>query len=101
MPKSPDAEHELAQAYEALAVGALGQALGAAYRATAAAAQLGDEETLEALVEVASTLVERTTGHDQEEAQQLRAYLDACREDARNGTRPPNPLERLLRRDRR
>jgi hypothetical protein len=101
MPRSPDAVHELAQANEALALGALGQALGAAWRATAAAAQLGDEETLDALVEVVSTLVERATGHDHEDAQQLRVYLDACREDARNDTRPPNPLERLLRRDRR
>jgi hypothetical protein len=101
MPKSPDAEYELPQADEALAVGALGRALGAAWRATAAAAQLGDEETLDALVEVVSTLEQQTTGHDHEDAQQLRVYVEACREDAQNGTRPPNPLERLLRRDRR
>jgi len=99
MPKSPDAEHELSQANEALAIGAIGQALGAAWRATAAAAQLGDEETLDALVEVVTTLEQRARGHDHEEAQQLRVYLEACREDARNGTRPPNPLERLLHRE--
>jgi hypothetical protein len=96
MPKSPDAEHELAAAKEALAVGALAQALGAAYRAAAAAAQLGDGETLDALVEVVSTLEQRTTGHTHEDAEQLRVYVDACREDAREGTRPPNALERLF-----
>jgi hypothetical protein len=37
MPKSPDAEHELSQA---------------------------NEETLDALVEVVTTLEQRTTGHD-------------------------------------
>jgi hypothetical protein len=99
MPRSPDAEHELSQANEALALGALGQALGAAWRATAAAAQLDDEETLDALVDVVTALEQRTRGHDHEDAQQLRVYLEACREDARNGTRPQNPLERLLRRD--
>ena len=101
MPKSPDAAREQAAANEALAVGALGEALGAAYRAAAAAAQLGDEETLEALAEVVSTLEQRTTGHAHEHVEQLRVYLDACREDAREGTRPQNALERLFRLDRR
>jgi len=97
MPRSVDAERELAQAREAVAAGAFGYARDATWRAAAAGAQIGDVDALQEVVEVAATLCEREV----ENADQLRAYAEACLEDARAGTRPPSMFERLLDRDRR
>jgi hypothetical protein len=95
MPRSPDADRELADAREALAVGALDHARDAAWRAAAAAAQIGDEEALQEVVELASTLAERNVP----EVEQLQTYAGACLEDAKAGTRPQSMFERLLSRD--
>ena len=98
MPYSPDAEHELAEAREALAVGAFANAQSSAWRAASGAAQIGDVAVLEALVEVVTTLEQRKPGAG---AEQLRVYVTACLEDARDGKRPPSMFERLMKRDQR
>jgi len=97
MPRSLDADRELANAREAMAAGAFDRARDAAWRAASAAAQIGDEGALEEVVAIASTLAENDVG----EADQLRIYAQASLEDAREGTRPPSMFERLLGRDRR
>ena len=91
MPRSVDAERELATSREAVAAGAYGHARDAAWRAAAAAAQIGDEQALEEVVEIVSGLA--AAGVDVDE---LRIYAEACLEDARAGTRPPSMFERLL-----
>lgn len=95
MPRSLDADRELAEAREAMAGGAVDHARDAAWRAAAAAAQIGDEGALEEIVQIASTLAESNVS----EADQLRVYAEACLKDAREGTRPPSMFERLLGRD--
>jgi hypothetical protein len=95
VPRSLDAERNLAHAREALAADALDRARVAAWRAASAAAQIGDEGALRDVVEIAAQLVER----DVPDAEQLRTYAQACLEDAQAGTRPPSMFERLLGRD--
>ncbi len=56
MPRSPDAERELADAREALACGALGPAADHAWAGAAVAASIGDEDSLSALLELVGTL---------------------------------------------
>lgn len=97
MPRSPDADRHLAVAREALTAGALDRARGAAWQAAPAAAQIGDEQALEDVVEIASKLAEQGVP----DAEQLLTYARACLEDAQAGTRPPSMWERLLGRDRR
>src|SRR5262245_25128716 len=95
MPRSVDAECALVEAREAVAVEAFDRAHDAAWRAAAAAAQIGDEGALEEVVAIASTLAESNVA----EADQLRIYAEACLKDAREETRPPSMFERLLSRD--
>ena len=97
MPRSPDADRRLADAREAVAAGAFVHARDAAWRAAAAAAQIGDEAALEEVIEIASTL----TASGVADVEQLQIYAEACLEDARAGTRPPSMFERLLGRGRR
>ena len=85
------AAEQLAEAQTAFANGALNYARNAAWRAAAAAAQIGDAETLERVVELTRKL----------DDEQLRIYAEAALEDARKGTRPPSAFERLLKRDKR
>jgi hypothetical protein len=96
MPRSPDADRELADARAALAAGALTHAGESAWRAAAAAASIGDEQALEDVLALAGTLVEQTTGGDRDEAERLRLYAEACLEDAQRGTRRPSAFERLM-----
>lgn len=95
MPRSLNAERELADAREALAAGALDRARDAAWRAAASAAQIGDTAALEEVVEIVSTLA----GSKVDDVERLQAYAAACLEDARAGTRPPSAFERLIKRD--
>jgi hypothetical protein len=97
MPRSVDAERELAAAREAVAAGAFDRARDAAWRAAASAAQIGDTAALEEVVEIVSTLAAAKV----DDVEQLQVYADACLEDARDGTRPPSMWERLLGRGRR
>jgi ElaB/YqjD/DUF883 family membrane-anchored ribosome-binding protein len=97
MPRSVDAERELSEAREAIAAKAYDYARDAAWRAAAAAAQIGDEDALQEVVDIAASL--GTAGVD--DVEQLRTYAEACLEDARAGTRPPSMFERLLGRGRR
>jgi hypothetical protein len=97
MPRSLDAEREIAAAREALAAGALDRARDGAWRAAAAAAQIGDAAALEEVVEIVSALAAANA----DDVEQLQSYAEACLEDARNDTRPPSMWERLLGRDRR
>jgi hypothetical protein len=99
--RSPDTERQLAEAREALALGDVGTATGAAWRSASSAAQTGDAEALATLAEFVATIEERATGRQRDEAAQLRVYVEACLEDARKGKRPPSAFERLLGRDRR
>jgi hypothetical protein len=99
--RSADTQRYVAEAHEALALGDVGKATGAVWRAASSAAQGGDEETLAALVDVAATIEQRAEGRGREEAAQLQVYVSACLEDAREGKRPPSAFERLLGRDRR
>jgi hypothetical protein len=95
MPRSPDADRELAEARAALARGDHSGAAGHIWTGAAAAASIGDGGALEELLSLADTLVPRG------EAEQLQAFLRAALEDARRGTRPPSAFERLMRLDRR
>jgi hypothetical protein len=97
MPRSTDAERLLAEAQEALAVGAHARAVDAGWRAAAAAAQIGDEAVLEQLVDLAAKLAAGET----KDTEQLRVYAEASLQDAKAGTRPPSMFERLLGRGRR
>lgn len=97
MPRSLDAEREIAAAHEALAAGAFDRARDASWRAAAAAAQIGDAPALEEVVEIVSALA--ASGVD--DVNQLQTYAEACLEDARNDTRPPSMWDRLLGRGRR
>jgi hypothetical protein len=97
MPRSKDAERTLEETEELFAAGLLERTRDAAWRAAAAAAQVGDAEKLERLAVITGQLVQRGV----EDAEQLRVYTDACLEGARKGTRPPSWFERLLSRDRR
>jgi hypothetical protein len=99
--RNSDTERHLADAHEALALGDLGKATGAAWRAASSAAQAGDEETLAALVDFVATIEQRATGREHDEAAQLQVYVAACLEDAEQGKRPPSAFERLIGRDRR
>ncbi len=101
MPRSPDAERELADAREALACGALGPAADHAWAGAAAAANIGDEDSLSALLELVETLAEQTRGRDHDGAEQLRVYLTEALEDAKRGTRPQSAFERLMNRNQR
>jgi hypothetical protein len=97
MPRSLDADREIAAAREALDAGAFDRARDAAWRAASAAAQIGDTVALEEVVEIVSALATAKV----DDVEQLQAYADACLEDARAGKRPPSMFERLLSRDRR
>jgi hypothetical protein len=99
--RSPDTARYLAEADEAMALGDVGKATGAAWRAASSAAQAGDQETLATLVDVVATIEQRAEGRERDEAAQLQVYVGACLEDARQGKRPPSAFERLLGRDRR
>jgi hypothetical protein len=99
--RSPDTERYFAEAGEALALGDVGKATGAAWRSASSAAQTGDADSLASLVDFVATLEERATGGQRDEAAQLRVYVEACLEDARSAKRPPSAFERLLGRDRR
>jgi hypothetical protein len=101
MPHSRDAERELADAREALARGALRPAADHAWAAAAAAASIGDEDSLSALLDVVGTLAEQTSGRDHDDAEQLRVYVAEALEGARDGTRPQSAFERLITRERR
>ncbi len=101
MPHSPDAERDLVDAREALACGALGPAADHAWAGAAAAASIGDEDSLSALLQLVGTLAEKTSGRDHDGAEQLRVYLTEALDDARRGTRPSSAFERLMTRDRR
>jgi hypothetical protein len=96
-----DVERHLADAREALACGALPQACDAAWYAAAGAAQLGNEETLAELLQLATTLERQTEGREHDEAARLLTYVTACLEDAQRGVRPLSAFEQLMRRDRR
>ena len=85
------AEH-LAEARTAFEHGALARACDSAWRAASSAAQVGSEDTLQQVVELATALA--ATGRD--DAEQLLRYSEACLEDARGGTRPPSAFERLI-----
>ena len=95
MPRSKDAERTLEETEELLAAGLLERTRDAAWRASAAAAQVGDAEKLERLAVISGQLVEQGV----DDAEQLRIYTEACLEDARKGTRPPSWFERLLSRE--
>jgi len=97
MPRSLDAERELAAARDALAAEALDRARDRAWRAAASAAQIGDVTALEEVVEIVAALAAAKV----EGIEQLQAYAKACLEDARAGTRPPSMFERLMSRGRR
>jgi hypothetical protein len=97
MPRSIEAEKHLAQAREALAADAPAHAVDCAWRAAAAAAQIGDEKILREVIEIASALA--AAGAD--DTEQLSRYAAACLEDAQAGTRPPSAFERLFARGRR
>ena len=91
MPRSPDADRELADARAAFGAGAFTRAGESAWRAAA-----GDDQALEDVLALAGSLVERTAGGDRDEAERLRRYAEACLEDARRGTRRPSAFERLM-----
>ena len=97
MPRSLDAERELADARDAIAAGAFDRARDAAWRAAASAAQIGDTAALEEVVEIVSALKASKV----DDVEQLQTYAEACLEDAKAGTRPPSMWERLLSRERR
>jgi hypothetical protein len=97
MPRSLDAERELTDAREAVAVGAFDRARDAAWRAAASAAQIGDTAALEEVAEIVSALAASKV----DDVEQLQTYAQACLEDAKAGTRPQSMFERLLGRDRR
>jgi hypothetical protein len=101
MTRSADTERYVAEANEAMALGDVGKASGAAWRAASSAAQTGDAETLAELADFVTTLEQRAEGREHDEAAQLQVYVTACLEDARQGKRPPSAFERLLGRDRR
>lgn len=101
MPHSPDAAQNLADAREALACGALARAADHAWRAAAAAASIGDERSLEGLLDLVAELAQSTSGREHADAEQLGLYVREALKDAREGTRPPSAFERLLGRDRR
>jgi deazaflavin-dependent oxidoreductase (nitroreductase family) len=98
--RSPDADRELAAARRALARGAVEPAVRHAWLGAAAAATVGDEGALSALLDLAGRLVPLTTGREHDDAERLTIYVGQCLDDARRGTRPPSAFERLLSRDR-
>jgi hypothetical protein len=95
MPHSIDADRELADAREALACNALDRAADHTWVGAAAAASIGDEQALEALLELVEALARRG------DVEQLRVYVTEALKDAKEGTRPPSAFERLMRRDQR
>jgi len=101
MPQSPDAERELADAREALACGALRLAADHAWAGAAAAASIGDEDSLTALLGLVGALAEMTIGRDHDGAEQLRVYVTEALESSKRGTRPQSAYERLITRERR
>jgi hypothetical protein len=92
MPRSLDAERELAAARMALDAEAFDRARDAAWRAAASAAQIGDAAALEEVVEIVSALAASKV----DGVEQLQTYAEACLEDAKAGTRPPSMWGRLL-----
>jgi hypothetical protein len=97
MARSIDAERALVESREAMAVEAFDRARDAAWRAAAAAAQIGDVGALEEVAGIVSSLA--AAGAD--DVEQLQTYTEACLRDARAGTRPPSMFERLMGRPRR
>ena len=97
MARSIDAERALVDAREAVAAGAFDRARDPAWRAAAAAAQIGDVGALEEVAGIVSSLAAAGT----DDVEQLRTYTEACLRDARAGTRPPSVFERLMGRSRR
>ncbi|HST25332.1 MAG TPA: hypothetical protein VLJ76_05035 [Gaiellaceae bacterium] len=96
MPRSPDAERDLADARTALENDAIPFAIERAWSSAVAAARIGDETTLAALVEVTTAIADQAAPAQHKEADQLNRYVALCLQDARNGTRPHSAFERLL-----
>jgi hypothetical protein len=93
MPRSVDAERELADAREAIAREAYARAADHVWTGAAAAASIGDEDALASLLALIDTLAAH------EDVEQLRLYITAALDDAKRGTRPPSMFERLIKRD--
>jgi hypothetical protein len=93
MPRSPDADRELAAARAAIASRDYARAAGHTWTGAAAAASIGDQVALTNMLELTDSLAV----HD--DVEQLRLYIRAALEDAKRGTRPPSAFERLLKRD--
>jgi hypothetical protein len=85
------ASDELTEARDALALGKVGRALGHAWDAAAGAATTGDQETLEAVKELASEI-------DAKDARRLVAYCEACIADLRAGIQYESPLRKMFKR---
>ena len=95
MPRSLDAERELADAREAIACRAYARAADHVWTGAAAAASIGDEDALASLL----ALIDALSAH--EDVAQLRLYVTEALEEARRGTRPPSMFERMMRGDQR
>jgi Uncharacterised protein family UPF0547 len=88
---------ELERAREALDAGRLGRAVRHAWNGAHVAARLNDERSLEAVIAVGSSLCERASGHEREDAEKLVSYCTHCLTDARAGVRRSGSVfDRLL-----
>ena len=93
-------EIELAKARAALERGKLRAAVRYGWTAGLAAVQAGDEEHLEAVVQLAAVLRERSSGRLRQEAERLSAYCAGSLSDVRAGTIRRSGLGGLFRLDR-
>lgn len=88
---------DLTDAREALRAGMLSRALEKAWSASVVAVRTDDEDGLQAVLELASTIQDRAIGRNQKDARRLAVYCSHCLSDLREGVRQPSPLMRFLR----
>jgi hypothetical protein len=91
-----DGGSELAKARKALASGGMKSAIRHGWNSAVTATRLSDTECLEAVVALAATARERTTGRMQKDAQLLYAFSLSSLERARAGIRPRPALSWLF-----
>jgi len=96
--RSVEASRALKLSQAALEKHAVGRAVRGAWEAANAAVRADDEETLAAVVALASQLEEQEVGRERREVTLLRAYASHCLQDLRSGGRQRPILDRLLRR---
>jgi uncharacterized protein UPF0547 len=88
---------ELARARDSLEAGKLGRAVREAWHGGQIAARLNDERSLEAVIELAEAIRDRSSGREQEDVAVLARYCSHCLTHARAGVRPSvSPLARLV-----